>query len=35
MASKSLKKKTAKPVIKAPKTPAVAGGAAPKQQAYT
>jgi capsid protein len=35
MASKSLKKKTAKPVIKAPKTPAVAGGAAPKQQAYS
>jgi capsid protein len=34
MASKSLKKKTAKPVIKAPKTPAVAGGPAPKQQAY-
>jgi capsid protein len=35
MASKSQKKKPGKPVIKAPKTPAVAGGTVPKQQAYT
>jgi capsid protein len=35
MASKSPKKKPGKPVIKAPKKPALAGGAVPKQQAYT